>query len=243
MYSPSPDDRHSAANPTGPRSSLASVSSGTLDPTPASNTVESPGSHTSWKRFALFCVPAGAAVGGILVAMASGALAASFSISGQQFKIAADEMHGEGFTQFGWVNATVRDQPVPLATAGIRSAEITGLCQSVLTTEFPLVGSISLMLTAGDAGTPVQASDLVIDMEQMDGNAEFTNMEIGRDASTLDKGPDGLGSGRGHTDLFGMQSDTIHVEGLEQTARAASAGTFKLHNLSLGVSRGDAECF
>lgn len=237
MDSPSPDGRGGAPSST---SSPSSASSNSPDTT---YSTDSPGSHTSWKRFALFCVPAGAAIGGILVAMASGALAASFSISGQQFKIAADEMHGEGFTQFGWVNATVRDEPVPLATAGIRSAEITGLCQSVLTTEFPLVGSISLMLTAGDAGTPVQASDLVIDMEQMDGNAEFTNMEIGRDASTLDKGPDGLGSGRGHTDLFGMQSDTIHVEDLEQTARAASAGTFKLHNLSLGVSRGDAECF
>ncbi|MEU3020745.1 MULTISPECIES: DUF6230 family protein [unclassified Nocardiopsis] len=213
-----------------------------MDPT-SPDSAEIPASHTSGKRFALFCVPAVAAVGGILVAMASGALAASFSISGQQFKISADEMRGEGFTQFGWVNATVRDQAVPTATAGISSAEIHGLCQSVLTTEFPLVGAISLRLTAGDAGTPVQATDLVIDMEQMDGNAEFTDMEIGRDASTLDQGPDGLGRGRGHTDLFGMQSETIVVEDLEQTARAASAGTFKLHNLSLGISRGVDECF
>ncbi|PWV47812.1 DUF6230 family protein [Nocardiopsis sp. L17-MgMaSL7] len=224
-----------SSSPDAPASTPVSTGSTT--------TVESPESHTSWKRFALFCVPAGAAIGGILVAMASGALAASFSVSGQQFKISADEMRGEGFTQFGWVNATARSQPIPVATAGIRSAEIEGLCQSVLTTEFPLVGSIALVLTAGDAGTPVQASDLVIDMEQMDGNAEFTNIEIGRDASTLDQGPDGFGSGRGHTDLFGMQSDTIHVENMEQTARAASAGTFKLHNLSLGISRGDAECF
>ena len=89
----------------------------------------------------------------------------------------------------------------------------------------------------------MRASDLVIDMDQMDGNAEFTNMEIGRDASTLDKGPKGLGRGQGHSDLFGMQSDSIHVENLEQTARAASAGTFRLHNLSLGLSLGDDECF
>ncbi|GAB3746636.1 DUF6230 family protein [Nocardiopsis nanhaiensis] len=212
-------------------------------PDTSADASDTPESHTSWKRLALFSIPAGAAIGGILVAMASGALAASFSISGQQFKISADEMTGEGFAQFGWINATVRDEPVPVATAGINEAEIVSLCQSVLTTEFPLVGPVSLMLTAGDAGTPVQASDLVIDMEQMDGNAEFTNMEIGRDASTLDKGPDGFGEGRGHTDLFGMQSDTIYVEDLEQTARAASAGTFNLHNLSLGVALGEDECF
>lgn len=205
--------------------------------------VSTPESHTSWKRFALFSIPAGAAIGGILMAMASGALAATFSISSQEFKISADEMTGTGFAQFGWINATVREQPEPAAVAGIREAEIVGLCQSVLTTEFPMVGNISLMLTAGDAGTPVRASELIIDMNQMDGNAEFDNMEIGRDASTLDKGPDGLGRGQGHTDLFGMQSDTIYVENLEQTAQAASAGTFRLHNLSLGVSLGDDECF
>ena len=212
-------------------------------PGTSADAADTPESHINWKRLALFSVPAGAAIGGILVAMASGALAASFSISGQQFKISADEMTGEGFAQFGWINATVRDEPVPSATAGIVEAEIVGLCQSVLTTEFPLVGPVSLMLTAGDDGTPVMASDLVIDMDQMDGNAEFTNMEIGRDASDLDKGPDEFGEGRGHTDLFGMQSDTIHIDDLEQTARAASAGTFNLHNLSLGVSLGEDECF
>lgn len=207
-----------------------------MDPT-------SPESHTSWRRFALFAVPAGAAIGGILMAMASGALAATFSISNQEFKISADEMTGTGFAQFGWVNATVRDDPSPAAVAGIREAEIVGLCQSVLTTDFPLIGNVSLMLTAGDAGTPVEASDLVIDMDQMDGNAVFDNIEIGRDASTLDKGPEGLGRGQGHTELFGMQSDSIVVEDLEQTAQAASAGTFRLHNLSLGISLGDDECF
>ena len=217
---------------TSPRASDGTVSS-----------EEIPESHTSWKRFALFAAPAGVAVGALLVGMANGALAASFSVSSQQFKISADEMSGEGFAQFGWIDATARDEAVPVAVAGIREAEIHNLCQSVLTTEFPFVGDISLMLTAGDAGTPVEASDLVIDMEQMDGNAEFETMEIGRDASTLDKGPDGFGSGQGHNDLFGMQSDTIHVEDLEQTAWGASAGIFRLNNLSLGVSLGNDECF
>ncbi|MCY9786539.1 DUF6230 family protein [Nocardiopsis sp. EMB25] len=198
-----------------------------------------PESHTSWKRFALFALPATAAVGGIVVAMAEGALAASFTVSGQDFKISADELHGEGFVQYGWLNETARGEAVPAAVAGIREAEIHNLCQSVLT-EFPIIGTISLTLTAGDQGTPVEASNLMIDMSQMDGNAEFENIEIGRDASTLDKGPEGA---RGFQDTFGMQSDTIHVEGLEQTARAASAGTFRLSGLSLSLRLGDDECF
>jgi hypothetical protein len=200
---------------------------------------DTPESHTSWKRFALFSLPAGAAVGGILIAMAQGALAASFTVSGQDFKISADELDGEGFVQYGWLDQTVRDEAVPVAVAGIREAEIQGLCQSVLT-EFPIVGQISLRLTAGDKGTPVIAENLVIDMSQMDGNASFENIEIGRDAGTLDQGPQGS---RGFNDLFGMQSDTIVVEDLEQTARAASAGTFRLSGLSMGISMGDDECF
>ncbi|MFC9090968.1 DUF6230 family protein [Nocardiopsis dassonvillei] len=200
---------------------------------------DTPESHTSWKRFALFSIPAGAAVGGILVAMAQGALAASFTVSGQDFKISAEELNGEGFVQYGWLDQTVREEAVPVAVAGIREAEIQGLCQSVLT-EFPIVGQISLRLTAGDQGTPVVAENLVIDMSQMDGNASFENIEIGRDAGTLDQGPQGS---RGFNDLFGMQSDTIVIEDLEQTARAASAGTFRLSGLSMGISMGDDECF
>ncbi|WDZ91054.1 DUF6230 family protein [Nocardiopsis sp. HUAS JQ3] len=200
---------------------------------------DAPESHTSWKRFALFSIPAGVAVGGILVAMAQGALAASFTVSGQDFKISAEELNGEGFVQYGWLDQTVREEAVPVAVAGIREAEIQGLCQSVLT-EFPIVGQISLRLTAGDQGTPVVAENLVIDMSQMDGNASFENIEIGRDAGTLDQGPEGS---RGFNDLFGMQSDTIVIEDLEQTARAASAGTFRLSGLSLGISMGDDECF
>ncbi|ASU56085.1 MULTISPECIES: DUF6230 family protein [Nocardiopsis] len=200
---------------------------------------DTPESHTSWKRFALFSIPAGAAVGGILVAMAQGALAASFTVSGQDFKISAEELNGEGFVQYGWLDQTVREEAVPVAVAGIREAEIQGLCQSVLT-EFPVVGQISLRLTAGDQGTPVVAENLVIDMSQMDGNASFEDIEIGRDAGTLDQGPQGS---RGFNDLFGMQSDTIVIEDLEQTARAASAGTFRLSGLSLGISMGDDECF
>ncbi|WP_017570121.1 DUF6230 family protein [Nocardiopsis halotolerans] len=212
----------------------------TTSPDVASDSHTAPGSHTSWKRFALFSLPASVAVGGILIAMAEGALAASFTVSGQDFKISADELHGEGFVQYGWLDQTVREgEAVPVAVAGIRDAEIHGLCQSVLT-EFPIVGKISLRLTAGDQGTPVIAENLMIDMSQMAGDAEFSNIEIGRDAGTLDQGPEGA---QGFNDLFGMQSDTIEVEGLEQTARAASAGTFRLTGLNLGISLGENECF
>ena len=42
---------------------------------------------TRWKRFAVVMVPSVAATAAIGVALAQGALAASFSVSGQSFKV------------------------------------------------------------------------------------------------------------------------------------------------------------
>ncbi|MGO4747485.1 cholesterol esterase, partial [Streptomyces sp. 2MCAF27] len=56
---------------------------------------------TRWKRFAVVMVPSVAATAAIGVALAQGALAASFSVSGQQFKVSADLLKGKGFVQYG----------------------------------------------------------------------------------------------------------------------------------------------
>jgi hypothetical protein len=86
----------------------------------------------------------------------------------------------------------------------------------------------------------VVATNMFVDMSQMDGNATFTNMEIGRDASTLDKGPPGS---KGLQGLFSQQADVVHIEDLRQVAWATSAGTFKLSGLHMEISRGKDECF
>lgn len=200
---------------------------------------EQPQSHTSWGRFALLTVPALAGAGALLVGAANGAMAVSFAVSGQQFKISADEMRGEGVAIYGSLDEDVRENVRPVSVAAIEDAEIDNLCQSVLT-EFPILGQVSLQLSAGTEDTPVESSDLFIDMTQMSGDTEFSELEIGRDASTLDKGPEGA---QGMQDLFGMQGDSITVSDLEQTAWAANAGTFRLSGLDLNVERGDSECF
>ncbi|MFC3522137.1 DUF6230 family protein [Streptomonospora nanhaiensis] len=195
--------------------------------------------HTSWKRFALLTVPAAVGAGALLFGIMNGAIAASFAVSGQQFKISADEMRGEGVAIYGGIDYDLRQNVHPVATAAIRDAEIDNLCQSVLT-EFPILGTVSLKLSAGTGDTPVHATNLFIDMTRMSGDTRFGDMEIGRDASTLDQGP---ANARGMQDLFGMQGETLTVSGLEQTAWAANAGTFRLSGLDLAVARGDDECF
>ncbi|MFD8753686.1 DUF6230 family protein [Kitasatospora sp. NPDC059577] len=184
------------------------------------------------KRTALMAVPAIAA-GGVLMALtAQGVLAAQFSISGMPFTITADKLDGKGFAQFGSLDSMIPDSPnagstggqVLVAVSAIKSAEITNLCQSVD------LGGINLVIHAGDGGTPVSASNLTTDSDLLSGDAEFTNIEIGGDASTFDKaGP----VGKGNPGVFGQQADTVVLTHLKQHNYASTAVGFKLPNLRL----------
>lgn len=119
---------------------------------------------TRWKRFAVVMVPSVAATAAIGVALAQGALAASFSVSGQSFKVSAGELVGQDFVQYGSLadgtdlkgNKTLN----PVAVSGFSSATITNMCQSVVTPDVPVFGSISLELraagaTANRSGRPI----------------------------------------------------------------------------------------
>ncbi|MEV7612063.1 DUF6230 family protein [Streptomyces sp. NPDC089799] len=194
--------------------------------------------RVKWRRFAVLTVPAVAVTAGLGVALAQGALAASFAVSGQQFKVSAQSLTGEGFAQYGSVDVNAREELIPVAVTAIREAKLTDLCQSVVTS-LPVIGDISLGLTAGKK-TPVEAKNLFVDATQLSGNATFTNIEIGRDASTLDKGPT---EAQGMQDLFAQQADSVTITDLRQTAWATNAGTFKLSGLSMNISKGKKECF
>lgn len=195
--------------------------------------------RTRWWRFwALF--GAGAACSGALVvAMSHGAMASSFMVSGQQFKVSADRLEGTGFVNYGWIDQHADHSTEPVAVSGIKQATMRNMCQSVVTT-LPLVGDITLRLSAGTGQDPVSASDLMIDMSQLSGDADFTNIEIGRDAATLDKGPSGA---QGLQGLFSQQSDRVVITNLRQVAWSANAGRFRLEGLRMSVLKGKSECF
>lgn len=194
--------------------------------------------HVTWRRFAAVAVPGFAVTGALAVALAQGAVAASFAVSGQQFKVSAERLTGTGFVQYGSVDVNARDELLPVAVTGIKEADLHSLCQSVVTT-LPVLGDISLNLTAGKE-KPVEATDLFVDATQLSGDASFENIEIGRDASTLDKGPDGA---QGMQDAFSQQADSLEIANLEQVAWATNAGTFKLSGLHMKISKGKRECF
>lgn len=194
------------------------------------NTLPTPRGRTRWRRFALVLLPALAAAGVLVVLTAQSVLAVSFSISGTPFTVTAKELKGQGFEQFGVLDHSILNNlpgntnEIVLTANAIRSATLTHLCQSLT------LGGLTLRITAGFGSTPVSATDLVVDADKFSGNASFTHMTIGQDASTLTQVP-GV---RGPAGDFSLAASTVTITNLKQHAYATTAGTFTLPGFSLG---------
>ncbi len=202
--------------------------------------------RTRWKRFATVVVPATFIAGAIVFGQATGAIAASFSVSGQQFKVSADKLEGTGFVQYGGLATEKGGNPANpadpknhfVAVSGIKSAKLYNLCQSVKVPGLP----VSMVIHAGQAaGAPAEATDLLIDLTSLKGDATFENIQIGIDASDLTKG----GNAKGLQGSFAQQADSVVITNLKQVAWSTTAGTFKLTGLDLSLSTGGTpfECF
>lgn len=191
---------------------------------------------TRWRKFAILLVPSLLLGIGMLVMTANGSMAASFAVSATSFKITADKMEGEGFAQYGSIALDGKDGEHPVAPAGIEVAKIYNLCQSAVY-ETPL-GTYTIRISAG-TDEPVEANNLILDTDDLTGDAVFENIEIGRDASTLDQ----VTGHQGEKGAFGQQSDTISITNVKGRNWAVNAGTFKLHNLDLSIKAGKDECY
>ncbi|MFJ5531162.1 DUF6230 family protein [Streptomyces sp. NPDC093261] len=221
---------------------------------------------TRWKRFAVVMVPSVAATAAIGVALAQGALAASFSVSGQSFKVTADELHGQGFAQYGAIDPgyTLSGTKTahPVAVSSFKSATIKNLCQSVVTPNVPLFGSVVLRLEAGnssDEKAQVSADHLYIDVQDLQtkdngheqGRAVFHGIDIGVAAGDTAEGKGGKGPGmKGGNEQaspygFAQQATSADLYGVQQTAWATTAGTFTLPGLHMSLSTDPktAECY
>ncbi|HEY8982011.1 MAG TPA: DUF6230 family protein [Streptomyces sp.] len=217
---------------------------------------------TRWKRFAVVMVPSVAATACIGVALAQGALAASFSVSGQSFKVTADQLEGYGFTQYGAVDTgyTLSGEKTghPVAVSSFKSATIKNLCQSVVTPNIPLLGSVTLTLKAGDSDDKqqqVSADNLYIDIADLEtkgdkAGATFEDIDIGvaaGDTGNPDKGGKGAGMKGGKEQAnpygFAQQAKKATLTGVQQTAWATTAGTFTLPHLQMKLAINGKECY
>ncbi|MFI6013551.1 DUF6230 family protein [Streptomyces sp. NPDC051243] len=185
------------------------------------------------RRAAVMAVPAALVAGTLAVLTAEGALGVQFAISGMPFTVTATELKGTGFEQFGGLDHMAPGSPnegdtggqVLVVTSAIKNATLTKLCQSVD------LGGTNLLITAGGGSEKVTATDLTTDSTELSGDAAFTDIEIGNDASTLTKA--GV---KGPIGVFSQQADTVHIANLRQTNYATTAGVFRLPGLKLRFS-------
>jgi hypothetical protein len=185
-------------------------------------------------RVALAAVPAAAAVTMLMAGVANGAVPVSFAVSGQAFQVGASDLEGNGFSQYSGVALDANKKQIPVAISNIDSAKLYDLCQYVA-----VAGPIGLKIAAGGGGTPATATGLQIGMTDLKGDATFTNINIGADASTVRYGPKGTAGD------FAQDAEKVSIKGLEQTAYSTTAGTFKLHGLHMFISTNPSkdECF
>ncbi|MFG2886717.1 DUF6230 family protein [Streptomyces sp. NPDC048297] len=189
------------------------------------------------RRTAVMAVPATLVAAGLAILTAQGALGVQFAISGMAFTVTAKDLNGTGFEQFGGLDNMAENSPnagdtggqVLVVTSAIKDATLDKLCQSVD------LGGTNLLITAGTDDHKVTASDLTTDSTELSGDAEFDNIEIGNDASTLTKA-----NAKGPIGVFSQQADTVHIANLRQTNYATTAGVFKLPGLKLRFS--DSGC-
>ncbi|MET9762478.1 DUF6230 family protein [Streptomyces sp. NPDC006372] len=185
------------------------------------------------RRTAVMAVPATLVAAGLAVMTAEGALGVQFAISGMPFTVTATDLNGKGFAQFGGLDEMAEGSPnagetggqVLVVTSVIKDATLTKLCQSVD------LGGTNLIIRAGGGDKKVRATDLTTDSTELSGDAAFKNIEIGNDASKLNKAGK---LGKGPIGVFSQQSDRVRIKNLRQTNYATTAGVFRLPGLTLG---------
>jgi len=217
--------------------------------------------RTRWRRFGLLMLLSGGVTAGMLALVANGAMAVGFTISGQDFKVSADRLEAQSFVQYGTIDPRLKpgasdpndQEPVPVAVSAMKHADLYNLCQSVRN-DLGVFGVFTLRITAGDQknaqgayNNPVTAEDMVVDMSDLKGDATFKHIQIGRDASTMDGGPQNDADEKSQREqrqgFFGQQAESVTITGLQQTASATTAGQFNLKHLHLALVPGEHECF
>lgn len=187
-----------------------------------------PHGRVRWRRLALILLPATAITAVLVGLTANGAIAASLSVSGQEFLVTSSQLNGTGFEQFGG-QVTGSNGTQPVVVSAIHSATLAHLCQQVK------VGGVTLTLHAGDGSTPVSASNLIVDASGQSGSeAVFHNITIGQDSGSLSQDPGAQGPVGG----FGQQASSVTINNLVQHTWLTTAGTFTLPGLTLGFGGG-----
>ncbi|MFC7344550.1 DUF6230 family protein [Saccharopolyspora griseoalba] len=185
-----------------------------------------------WVRFALALGGGVAGLGVMLGGVASGTVAASFSVSGTAYKATASRMVADGVVQYG-AQDDAAGTPRPVVVNGFKQATMDDFCQSILV---PLpMGEATIKITAPGG---MSAENLVLGLDWAAGDLTMTNADLGVDAGELTKGPS-----IGEPGTFGVQADRVEFDNLRQVAWTTTASTLRLNEVRIEALAGRKECF
>lgn len=198
---------------------------------------ELPEGRTAWRKAAVVAVPALVAAAAMAVAMAQGVLASSMAVSGRTFQVSAGRLSSKGLASFVDVPRAADGSGHAGTLLSIGDATLSDICQAARV-KTPL-GTVVFKLTAGGGAGSISAGRLVLDADELTGDARFGEAEVGRDASTLDRVP----GARGEPGQFGFQAADVSVTGVKSQAWSATGGSLRLKGLRLKVSLDGPACF
>lgn len=194
--------------------------------------------RTSFGKSALLLVPGLAAVVGILIGMANGAIAAQFGVADSNMKLGVARLDGSKVTGYVGSDRSVKNGKEAMVLLGVGGGQAKDLCLSAVM-DVPIVGPVTLNVNAGSK-TPAAIDSLTANAtELLTPDGTLSDAELGRDGSTLDKnqllsGPSGS---------WGLQAGALSARDVRLTAFNAGAAQLRLSGLSIQVKPGTHECF
>jgi hypothetical protein len=194
-----------------------------------------PDGHTRWGRFVLAFLLPMVAVVVIAWSLLSGVLAATLAVGGIPIELKVPQLQGQGLGAFGNA-APLIDGDRQVATAGIGEATISGGLCAALEVPVPILGGFTIMLNT-PADQQITAKSMVLDVTQLKGNLDATNIVIGRDSSALTQG--GL---KGPAGSNGIQSDSVVLTDVEGIAYSLSASSLKVQGMTIDLAGQGAGC-
>lgn len=194
--------------------------------------------RTSWKRSAALFVPGAAAVVGITMAMAQGAVAAQFGVASSNMKLSISNLDAKRVTGYVGSKREVRSGREAILLLGVAGGTAKSLCLSTVL-DVPIAGQVTLGVSAGKQ-VPAGIDSLTANAKELlASSGVLTSAELGRDGATLDRnnlqrGPDGS---------WGLQAGGLQANDAHLTATNAGASQLRLQGLSITLNPGRHECF
>ncbi|MEO3809048.1 DUF6230 family protein [Sphaerisporangium sp. B11E5] len=189
-----------------------------------------------WTRFALVFVP-GALVMALLVdGILRGAIGAAFIVADGRIKASAAEVRQGPFASYGGFVVNHAGEHIPVLVNKISHITAIDFCQSVIM--HTPIGPVTLRATGGH-DRPVTARNLTTYEAMLAGDVTYFDLEVNRDAATLDAVPGFTGP----PGDFGQQGSSGVVRNFREVNWAVTADMFSIPDAKVTVRRNGPECF